>query len=54
MAVLAVHIWFFILVPLFPRLRNFQGTEEKGYFSLDGRYVVGGLIAVFADGFLDC
>ena len=54
MAVLAVHIWFFILVPLFPRLRNFRQTEEKGYFSLDGRYVVGGLIAVFVDGLLDC
>ncbi|KAF2186201.1 hypothetical protein K469DRAFT_687205 [Zopfia rhizophila CBS 207.26] len=53
-SVLAVHLWFCVLVPLFPVLKHFRKTEERGRFSLDGRHVVGGLLAVFADGFLNC
>ncbi|KAH8886610.1 hypothetical protein GQ53DRAFT_827922 [Thozetella sp. PMI_491] len=53
-AVLLAHIWFCVLLPLFPYLRRFRRTDEVGYFSLDGRHVVGGLVALCADGFLNC
>ncbi|KAH7077566.1 hypothetical protein BKA63DRAFT_268020 [Paraphoma chrysanthemicola] len=52
--VLFAHLWFCLFVPLYPWLRNFRKTDEKGALTLDGRHVYGGLVAVFADGFLNC
>ncbi|KAL1969091.1 hypothetical protein VTN77DRAFT_345 [Rasamsonia byssochlamydoides] len=40
--VLLAHLWFCVLVPL---------KQERDQLSLDGRHVIGGLLAVFADGF---
>ncbi|KAK2598869.1 hypothetical protein N8I77_012251 [Diaporthe amygdali] len=54
MAVLLTMIWFCLLVPLFPYLRSFKKTSEPGRFTLDGRQVLGGLVAFCADGFLNC
>jgi len=51
--VLLAHVWFCILLPVYPGLRQFRLTAERGQFSLDGRHVLGGLLAVFADGFLN-
>ncbi|KAF5013807.1 hypothetical protein FDECE_225 [Fusarium decemcellulare] len=52
--VLLVHFWFCLLVPAFPYLKHFKPSEEPRRFTLDGRHVVGGLIALCADGFLNC
>ncbi|OAL50320.1 hypothetical protein IQ07DRAFT_587003 [Pyrenochaeta sp. DS3sAY3a] len=52
--VLVAHLWFCLLIPRFPWLRHFKATDEVGYLSLDGRHVYAGLVAVFADGFLNC
>lgn len=51
--VLVTHVWFCVLIPRFPYLRNFKKTDEKGALSLDGLHVIGGLLAVFADEFLN-
>jgi hypothetical protein len=52
--VLLAHIWFCLLVPAFPYLKHFRPSDEPRRFTLDGRHVVGGLIALCADGFLNC
>lgn len=52
--VLFAHIWFCVLVPAFPYLRHFKATNEPRQFTLDGRHVIGGLVALCADGFLNC
>ncbi|CAG9988758.1 unnamed protein product [Clonostachys byssicola] len=52
--VLLVHIWFCILVPAFPYLKQFKRTDKAPEFTLDGRHVIGGLVALCADGFLNC
>ncbi|KAH7126500.1 hypothetical protein B0J13DRAFT_531038 [Dactylonectria estremocensis] len=52
--VLLAHIWYCVLVPAFPYLRNFKATDEPHQFTLDGRHVLGGLVALCADGFLNC
>ncbi|KAJ0420305.1 hypothetical protein BJY00DRAFT_313244 [Aspergillus carlsbadensis] len=52
--VLVAHVWFCLLRPGFPYLRRFRGTDEPGQFTLDGRHVIGGLVALCADGFLNC
>jgi hypothetical protein len=52
--VLFAHVWFCILCPAFPYLRNFRRTDEPRRFTLDGRHVIGGLVALCADGFLNC
>ncbi|KAJ4422235.1 hypothetical protein N0V82_003095 [Gnomoniopsis sp. IMI 355080] len=54
MAVLLFMVWFCLLVPLFPSLRRFKKTSESSRFTLDGRQVLGGLVAFCADGFLNC
>jgi hypothetical protein len=51
--VLVAHIWFCVLVPLFPYLRHFTKTDEPRKFTLDGRHVIGGLVALCADAFLN-
>ncbi|VUC32617.1 unnamed protein product [Clonostachys rosea] len=52
--VLFVHIWFCLLVPAFPYLKEFKRTDKSPEFTLDGRHVIGGLVALCADGFLNC
>jgi hypothetical protein len=52
--VLFAHVSFCILCPAFPYPRNFRRTDEPRRFTLDGRHVIGGLVALCADGFLNC
>ncbi|KAM0323292.1 hypothetical protein ACHAQA_008884 [Verticillium albo-atrum] len=52
-AVLLVHFWYCILVPAFPYLRHFKPSDEPRRLTLDGRHVIGGLVALCADGFLN-
>ncbi|KAM5346078.1 hypothetical protein ACJ41O_009083 [Fusarium nematophilum] len=53
-AVLLAHIWYCILVPAFPYLEYFKPSDKPRRFTLDGRHVIGGLVALCADGFLNC
>ena len=52
--VLVAHLWFCVLVPAFPYLKRFKPSDEPRQFTLDGRHVIGGLVALCADGFLNC
>lgn len=52
--VLVAHLWYCVLLPGFPYLRHFKRTDESARLTLDGRHVIGGLIALCADGFLNC